>query len=61
MHICPDMNLSYLAEEMGSTANAKDAEKFRDFLIAYGYKNTCDISEKNWLALLNEALHDSNA
>lgn len=57
MMISRTMNLTDLAERMGAEAAASDAAAMRDLLVErHDGHDTADISESEWLDMLNEAV-----
>lgn len=46
------MNLSDLADHMGSAADHEDARIMRELLLAGAYSDTADVPEAEWLELI---------
>jgi hypothetical protein len=56
MKINAQMNLSELAQHMGDGATTLDAENMRTLLVESEYEATADISDKEWVEMLDIAV-----
>jgi hypothetical protein len=56
MQITKTTPLSAIAERMGDVATTDDARAMLDELLAAGVTDTDDVSEADWLAIMDRAL-----
>lgn len=57
MEVSRDMDLNHLAEHMGSEATTEDAAAMRELLVErFDGVDVGEISEREWLTLLEEAV-----
>lgn len=56
MRLSSSTDLGQLAEMMGTPATRDEARRLLNHLLALGHKDTDEILEDDWLALLNTAL-----
>ena len=57
MRIETQMDVEQLRDRMGEATN-QEAESMRDLLTESEYRDTSDIPESEWLAMLDTAVND---
>lgn len=61
MEISTGMDLTQLAERMGSVATREDARAMRDVLVESSYSDTRDIPAREWLEMMERAVSAADA